>query len=350
MLPEKAATLSNSLFVFFVTIIYGFKVLPTADAGDRQDIQEVVVFDGYDIRPVNRGGDEYSTNDLVSPSSEETKGENESLREHLRSLCNANFSWTHTPNVGSTLHIEGYQDAFQPWRKNKNIIIYKYAPGSNLGHILAFGGIINQLNYHLRKFDLFQFEQAVAGQDADFKVNFNAGGQCHVSGIGRWYDNVLYVAGDHCLTLRLVTHELFHMLGYAHTMNCLNRDQSMEILTQNIKEGFEGVYRKSTPCFSVPELRSVMTYDAYYGSKNGLPVILDPVTQEPQGGSTLPTLKDMEQLWIATQCPQTYYDWTEYAPVPTTHDTAEDADLEYGGDNTVPYDPDNFRTWWDPRH
>ena len=42
---------------------------------------------------------------------------------------------------------------------------------------------------------------------------------------------------DHCMTSRVITHELFHVLGFLHEHQRRDRDKHIKIMKHNIQQG-----------------------------------------------------------------------------------------------------------------
>ncbi len=74
--------------------------------------------------------------------------------------------------------------------------------------------------------------------------------------------------------LSSIIHEITHVLGLAHEMSRLDRDNYIEILKDNIEDGGHGQFAK-TPILSTGDFdyKSIMMYDTYAFSKNNKPTI-----------------------------------------------------------------------------
>ncbi|XP_043996949.1 low choriolytic enzyme-like isoform X2 [Gambusia affinis] len=79
-----------------------------------------------------------------------------------------------------------------------------------------------------------------------------------------------------CLSHRTVQHEVLHALGFHHEQVRSDRDAYVKILFENIKEGKYDQFRKvRTHNLGTPyDFTSVMQYEKYAFSKNGLPTIV----------------------------------------------------------------------------
>ena len=96
--------------------------------------------------------------------------------------------------------------------------------------------------------------------------------------------------GKGCSSSALVTHELGHALGWYHEQNRPERDDFIDILTDNIQDGmhynFQTYRLKLMDDRGVPyNANSLMHYDGYVFSKNGEPTILSKATKLPDVGS-----------------------------------------------------------------
>ena len=84
---------------------------------------------------------------------------------------------------------------------------------------------------------------------------------------------------DGCLSRGTVIHEIIHALGYDHMQNHPDRDSYVYILWNNIYENQKFNFKKDSPWifsnFNTPyDYYSVMHYEQYAFSKNGMPTIV----------------------------------------------------------------------------
>lgn len=83
------------------------------------------------------------------------------------------------------------------------------------------------------------------------------------------------------LTKGIIAHEFLHLLGFSHMHSSHDRDDHVRVNYDNIQPGREHNFKIrhiDARCGTPYDFESVMHYDAYAFSKNGLPTIqpLDP--------------------------------------------------------------------------
>jgi hypothetical protein len=79
----------------------------------------------------------------------------------------------------------------------------------------------------------------------------------------------------HCMFKGIVIHELMHALGVYHEHSRIDRDNYIKINMENIENEHESkfvIYNGET-FLSPYDIYSIMHYDSYAFSKNGLPTI-----------------------------------------------------------------------------
>jgi hypothetical protein len=83
--------------------------------------------------------------------------------------------------------------------------------------------------------------------------------------------------GATCLRIGIIAHESLHALGFYHMQTTFDRDNYVEIKSENIQPGYErqfAVQSATTRNDTDYDYESVMHYGAYYFSKNGQPTII----------------------------------------------------------------------------
>lgn len=86
-----------------------------------------------------------------------------------------------------------------------------------------------------------------------------------------------------CLTkIGTIIHEFMHVCGFTHEQNREERDEFVQIMPQNVKDGYENNFMKASPgttsSFGVSyDYNSVMHYSDHSFSKNGSPTIVSKV-------------------------------------------------------------------------
>jgi len=109
-------------------------------------------------------------------------------------------------------------------------------------------------------------------------INIIVGGGCY-SYVGRIRRGAQDVSlGRGCVYNKIIQHELMHALGFYHEQSRCDRDDYVNILTQNIRSGFENNFNKyscsQVTAFGQPYgYDSAMHYSKYAFSKNGQPTI-----------------------------------------------------------------------------
>uniref|UniRef100_A0A3B4BDY0 Metalloendopeptidase n=1 Tax=Periophthalmus magnuspinnatus TaxID=409849 RepID=A0A3B4BDY0_9GOBI len=97
--------------------------------------------------------------------------------------------------------------------------------------------------------------------------------------IGRiWWtrQQKLSLSKNGCLRTGTIQHELLHALGFAHEHSRSDRDDYIQVLTNNINPGEERNFAKyKTNNLRTPyDFKSVMQYSNFAFSKNGLPTLV----------------------------------------------------------------------------
>ncbi|XP_054879574.1 high choriolytic enzyme 1-like [Poeciliopsis prolifica] len=114
-----------------------------------------------------------------------------------------------------------------------------------------------------------------SGNTRDF-IYFESISGCW-SSLGR-QDGGQYISldKDGCLSRRTIQHEVLHALGFHHEQVRSDRDQHVQILFENIKDGEYDQFKKvQTNNLGTPyDFTSVMQYGKYAFSKNGRPTIV----------------------------------------------------------------------------
>ncbi|XP_062273779.1 low choriolytic enzyme-like [Scomber scombrus] len=99
-----------------------------------------------------------------------------------------------------------------------------------------------------------------------------------------------------CIRRRTIQHELLHALGFKHEHSRSDRDQHVQILWENIKDGEQRQFEKvQTRNLGTPyDYNSVMQYGRKSFSKNGKPTIVPiPDPNVPIGKATKMSLNDI---------------------------------------------------------
>ncbi|XP_075210923.1 meprin A subunit beta-like [Lycorma delicatula] len=94
--------------------------------------------------------------------------------------------------------------------------------------------------------------------------------------------------GERCWYLGIVIHELGHSLGFLHEMNRPDRDGWINIYWNNITDGFRTAFLKQDPdtvntLGESFDYKSIMMYDEYAFSKDGVSPTLQATTSEEIG-------------------------------------------------------------------
>uniref|UniRef100_A0A914XQ90 Metalloendopeptidase n=1 Tax=Plectus sambesii TaxID=2011161 RepID=A0A914XQ90_9BILA len=142
-------------------------------------------------------------------------------------------------------------------------------------------------------------------------VRIIKGNGCYsaVGNIGRGQDLSL---GDRCVYLDIIQHELMHAIGLFHEQSRADRDQYVEVLSQNIKEGYQGQFNKydlnKISHLGQPyDYKSLMHYEPTAFSKSGAETVRPVASARARGikiensGEMSPI--DIKKLNIMGGCP-----------------------------------------------
>jgi len=115
--------------------------------------------------------------------------------------------------------------------------------------------------------------------------------------------------GYNCGLVSIATHELGHLLGFAHEHNRPDRDQYVDIQWQNIAPANHKIFGKKRSwnfqTFGTPyDYKSIMHYGRYHFSKNRKQTIVSRDPKVKWFGNLTPSELDIKQMNILYSCPE----------------------------------------------
>ncbi len=126
-----------------------------------------------------------------------------------------------------------------------------------------------------------------------------------------------------CIYKGTVIHEILHAMGFWHEQNRPDRDNYVKISYENIRDGMADQFEKYTSgkYFSTPyDFKSIMHYDEYSFSKNGLKTI----TPLQAGIDIIPSYNRQDSELLSSldiQAIRSRYSCAGTAPITTTTTT-----------------------------
>ncbi|XP_017115496.1 zinc metalloproteinase nas-14 [Drosophila elegans] len=126
-----------------------------------------------------------------------------------------------------------------------------------------------------------------------------SGCSSYVGYLGRTNQGLNLARG--CMSSRTIQHELLHALGFYHTQSDPQRDNYVQIHTENIRSGHEHNFKKlranGVTNFGLGyDYDSIMHYGPFAFSKNGKPTIVPLKADAKIGQTTILSPKDVEAL------------------------------------------------------
>lgn len=115
--------------------------------------------------------------------------------------------------------------------------------------------------------------------------------------------------GLRCNLGSIATHELGHLLGFAHEQNRPDRDQYINILWENVDPAHHKIFIKQNHwifhTFGTPyDYNSIMHYGRYHFSKNGEPTMVSRDPKIKWFGSRYPSKLDIKEMNLLYSCPE----------------------------------------------